>query len=226
MANGVEIPLKGMGGSTGIGFVDMNELFKGYSKVADVKQEYDKLNEEKKKSLEDIKKKLDDVNGRIEKNNARIVELKQGLKVLRSSASVMVTDIAVQDSSGTVYVINEAVTSPPPLPSRDIDERVKMAKQMKETEQLFLLEQSILEKNEKEKAQLEKEYGDRKAESEKELAKFEESKTMKVMSEFYGLINDMAKEENISIVIEKSGILYGNPGVDLTEKLKERLRGK
>ena len=222
----IEIPLKGAGGGTGVGFVDMNELFKGYSKVDEVKKEYDALNEEKRKGLEEVNKKTEDVRGRMEKNRVRIEELKQNLKMLRSSASVIVTDIAVEDSSGAVYVINETVTSPPPLPTRDIDERLRIAKQIKEAEQLFLLEQSVLEKNEKEKSELGKEYEDKKAGIEKELADFEESKTLKIMSEFYSLIGDLAKEENISIVIEKTGILYGQPAIDLTEKLKERLRGK
>jgi len=70
------------------------------------------------------------------------------------------------------------------------------------------------------------EYEEFKKKVETELKDFEESKTLLVMGELYRIIEDLAKEENISIVVEKASILYGQAKTDLTEKVLDRIRGK
>jgi Skp family chaperone for outer membrane proteins len=87
-------------------------------------------------------------------------------------------------------------------------------------------EQSLLDKKQLQLVKLSDEYDIKRKEKEIELAEFEKNKTLAIMSDFYRLIEDIAKEENISVVVEKSSILYGLPKVDLTEKARERLRGK
>lgn len=75
-------------------------------------------------------------------------------------------------------------------------------------------------------SQKQEEYELSKAEVEKFLKEFEESKTFSIMGDLYVIIEELAKEENIAVVVEKSSILYGLPNIDLTNKVIDRLRGK
>ena len=70
------------------------------------------------------------------------------------------------------------------------------------------------------------EYENRKKEVDKELKEFDHNNTLKILGEIYKIIEEIAKEENISIIVDKSNILYGLSGIDLTDKVKERLQGK
>jgi Skp family chaperone for outer membrane proteins len=221
---GIEVPLEGAGGGTTIGFVDMDELFEGYGKVIEVKKEYNKLREERNKELGEIEGKIENMRMEIKENEDKIIELKQELGALKSSVQLPVTDIVVKDSTGTVYMIEEIIESP--SPSASLDERMRVLKQIREIEHLIALEENVLEKKNREISIMQKEYEDKKAQVEKELKEFEESKTLKIMAEFYRIIEELAKEENISIVVEKTNVLYGQSVIDLTGKVKERLRGK
>lgn len=220
----IQVPLGGTGGGTSVGFVDMNELFKGYSKVMEAKDEFNKMRESKNKELNETEKKMGTLNSEIRTNEDKIKELRQNLKVLKSSIQVPVTDIVVADSTGSVYSVAEVVETPsqPAVAS----ERILILKQIGETENLIASQQDTLDNMKEELSAVQKEYSDRKVQNEKELKEFEGNKTLKIMAELYRIIEDLAKEENISIVVEKTSVLYGQPVIDLTEKVKERLRGK
>ena len=54
----------------------------------------------------------------------------------------------------------------------------------------------------------------------------EKTKTLVIMTDFYKVIENIAKEENIAIVVEKTSILYGITKIDLTETVRERIRNR
>jgi len=59
-----------------------------------------------------------------------------------------------------------------------------------------------------------------------ELLSLEEKQTQKVLSDIYHLLDVIAKEEHLSIIIDKNNVLYGQAGQDITEKISERLQGR
>jgi Skp family chaperone for outer membrane proteins len=60
----------------------------------------------------------------------------------------------------------------------------------------------------------------------KELDKIEADNTDAVMKDIYSVLDSIAKEEDISIIVDKSQILYGQSVKNLTDKVLDRMRGR
>jgi Skp family chaperone for outer membrane proteins len=59
-----------------------------------------------------------------------------------------------------------------------------------------------------------------------ELSQLEEKQTAEVLADMYELLQKVAKDENVTIIIDKNDILYGQASLDLTDKVRERLQGR
>lgn len=62
--------------------------------------------------------------------------------------------------------------------------------------------------------------------AEQELAAFEESSTFRIYGDLYTFLKQLAEEEGISLVVDKSYVLFGQADIDLTDKLQKRLQGR
>lgn len=62
--------------------------------------------------------------------------------------------------------------------------------------------------------------------AERELIAMEERRSLSILGKIYKTMEKLAEAEGVSVVVDKSSVLYGVPGVDLTEKLQKRLRGE
>lgn len=51
----------------------------------------------------------------------------------------------------------------------------------------------------------------------------QKEKTYDVMAKIYAILQEMARDENITVVLDKSYVLYGEDSVDLTDKLISRM---
>lgn len=58
-----------------------------------------------------------------------------------------------------------------------------------------------------------------------DLAAFESQQSQLILGKIYQALRDVAVEEQVSVVVDKSSILYGDASIDLTEKLQQRVRG-
>jgi Skp family chaperone for outer membrane proteins len=81
-------------------------------------------------------------------------------------------------------------------------------------------------------ANMKRELEDKKAEMEElrkqaaaDLAAFESQQSQLILGKIYQALRDVASEEQVSVVVDKSSILYGDGNIDLTEKLQQRVRG-
>ncbi|MBI4056577.1 MAG: OmpH family outer membrane protein [Elusimicrobia bacterium] len=59
---------------------------------------------------------------------------------------------------------------------------------------------------------------------EKDLLDLENRKSQIILGRIYQAVREVAQSEGVSIVIDKKSILYGQTGVDLTEKLLKKLQ--
>jgi len=59
-----------------------------------------------------------------------------------------------------------------------------------------------------------------------DIVKLEASNTKAVLSDIYKMLEKIAVEENLTIVVDKNNVLYGQASQDLTDKLRERMRGR
>jgi len=58
-----------------------------------------------------------------------------------------------------------------------------------------------------------------------ELVAFEKQQSRLILGKLYQALQDLAEEEQITLVIDKSSILYGSANIDLTQKLQKKVRG-
>jgi hypothetical protein len=79
---------------------------------------------------------------------------------------------------------------------------------------------------------MKKDLNDKKSELEEmrrqakaDLASFEGQQSQLILGKIYQALRDVAVEEQVSVVVDKSSILYGDAAIDLTEKLQQRVRG-
>ncbi len=57
-----------------------------------------------------------------------------------------------------------------------------------------------------------------------EMAEFEKAEVSDVLEQIYRVLEAIAKEDELSLIIDKNYILYGPPGYDITHKVVERLK--
>ncbi|MBI4396722.1 MAG: OmpH family outer membrane protein [Elusimicrobia bacterium] len=80
---------------------------------------------------------------------------------------------------------------------------------------------------ERERILVEKEAALNKAKQEavQALRNMEEKRSMQIYGKLYHAITQIAEEEGVSLVVDKSSIIYGQSAIDLTERLRRRIRG-
>lgn len=61
--------------------------------------------------------------------------------------------------------------------------------------------------------------------ADKGLIDVEGRKTDQVLARLYRAVNEVARKEGVSVVVDKTAILYGHPAVDLTGKVLAHLKG-
>jgi Skp family chaperone for outer membrane proteins len=59
----------------------------------------------------------------------------------------------------------------------------------------------------------------------KDLSTFESQQSQLILGNIYQALRDLALEEQVTVVVDKSSILYGDAAIDLTEKLQQKVRG-
>lgn len=58
-----------------------------------------------------------------------------------------------------------------------------------------------------------------------DLAAFQSQQSQMILGKIYQALRDVATEEQVAVVVDKSSILYGDASIDLTDKLQQRVRG-
>ncbi len=58
-----------------------------------------------------------------------------------------------------------------------------------------------------------------------DLAAFENQQSQIILGKIYQALRDVAIEQQVTVVVDKSSILYGDATIDLTDKLQQRVRG-
>ncbi len=72
---------------------------------------------------------------------------------------------------------------------------------------------------------LQKEYESARQQAEADLIGFEKRQTQIILGNIFSALKELAEEEQVTLVVDKSSILFGAADIDLTEKLQRRVRG-
>jgi Skp family chaperone for outer membrane proteins len=184
-----------------VGVVDMNRILEEYSKSQKLQKELQLFKENKKAEIAELEKEVENLLKKKLEITVEIEQLKQQVKQLEvsvSSSEVMQSSASVQTSDITSQL--QQIKSTIEAKQKNIDE----------------IEKTILDKKE----QLKQKQKDIDLEVEKMKEKFE----MEIYAELYNLIKKVAEEERLNIVIDKSGILYGESKIDITDKVLKLIK--
>jgi len=184
-----------------VGVVDMNRILEDYSKSQKLQKELQLFKENKKAEIAELEKEVENLLKKKLEITVEIEQLKQQVKQLEvsvSSSEVMQSSASAQTSDITSQL-------------QQIKSTIE-AKQKNRDE----IEKTISDKKE----QLEQKQKDIDLEVEKMKEKFE----MEIYAELYNVIKKVAEEEGLNIVIDKSGILYGESKIDITDKVLKLIK--
>jgi Skp family chaperone for outer membrane proteins len=184
-----------------VGVVDMNRILEEYSKSQKLQKELQLFKENKKAEIAELEKEVENLLKKKLELNVEIEQLKQQVKQLEvsvSSSEVMQSSVSVQTSDITSQL--QQIKSTIEAKQKNIDE----------------IEKTISDRKE----QLKQKQKDIDLEVEKMKEKFE----MEIYAELYNVIKKVAEEEGLNIVIDKSGILYGESKIDITDKVLKLIK--
>jgi Skp family chaperone for outer membrane proteins len=244
-AAALEIPLtrgadSGRGG-TSVGYVDMDSVFQEYPETLKAKNEYYEELGRRREFLKTKEEELGDL-------KEQLAVLRAALKDLAGPAGGPVPPVdgatppgAADDFAAAVESGAGATTAPapsldgspvPPIePSPPTGEGAPVPPgedaafgtdaspvplgaadaSLLQREQLLAVKEAELERA--------------RADAARELKTLEERRTLQIMGKLYHALVQIAEERGISLVVDKSSILYGHEAVDLTESLRRRVRG-
>lgn len=227
---GLEIPIRrgGPGGrGASVGYVDMELVFREYPEARKAREEYRIELLRHKSELSQREQVLDDLKREIDLLKRSLISATAVDKSSSTSAPLSPPTIpsseedpssltGIGPSTGALFVAPPSVPSetetvpkesPPVLISAGVASQAEISKR----EEILLKRQKELE--------------EARASSAKNLKAFEASRAKTILGRLYKALVELANERGISLVVDKSAILYGENTIDLTESLNRRVRG-
>jgi Skp family chaperone for outer membrane proteins len=120
--------------------------------------------------------------------------------------SVIEKTAAIVQSTSTVKQLSDSEKKDKEAQLKEIDKWIENTKKEIEKAQNALITESVKDQD--------------------DICKMEEENTNKVLEDIYKVLERVAEDENISLIVDKNQILYGQSAKDLTDKVLERLRGR
>jgi Skp family chaperone for outer membrane proteins len=150
-----------------------------------------------KLAKEDYAKQLQKKRDQLAEKEAQVNNLKSKIAVLESTAK-------------------QAQNAPAPDAANVSDAQVE-ASAAKSPQQLDDMKQQL-------EAQM-AEYEDTRKQAEQDLAAFQTQQSQMILGKIYEALRDLAQEAQVTLVVDKASILYGDAAIDLTDRLQAKVRG-
>ena len=202
----IEIPTKDIT-VIRIGIIDMDKILNEYPLTQKLQQDIDVLRQNKMAEIVSIEKEIEDlikqkisINTEIEQLNTQLVQITSTNNVIISTSEVISSTDVVQNTTDSkteqIEQINKSITS--------------------KQQNLQQLEQEINKKREIVKQ--------KQIEIESEIDKMKQKTESEIYAKLYTIIKQIAQQEELNVVIDKSGILYGEAQIDITEKVLKKIK--
>ena len=205
----IEIPTKDIT-VIRIGVVDMNKVLNEYPLTQKLQQDIDNFKQNKMAEIVSIEKEIEELMKQKLVINTEIEQLKTQLAQISVSATTS-TIISSESISSTEFIqsSNTVVAQ---------SEQVEQIKKNIEDKQKNLqqIEQEINTKK-----QIVKQ---KQTEIESEIEKMKQKTEAEIYAELYKIIKQITQQEGLNVVIDKSGILYGEPEIDITDKVLKKIK--
>lgn len=238
-AAALELLLEENRGESGtIGYVDIDRVFKEYSGTTGAREDF----------LAEIKKKEDALNAKkthIFTLKAEIAKLRQEREFALTLPSLLETQKSVAEAAAAVQASSAAVqastaAAQPPAVSTALPAGVASLPGMDGIDMpgvskvpvahfKFSVSTSVpeidlaLQKKEAELKSREDDLRYSQKQAEKELLDFESRKSELLLGRIYTALKELAVKEEVSVIVDKRSILFGQNAVDLTGKLLKKL---
>jgi Skp family chaperone for outer membrane proteins len=205
----IEIPTKDIT-VIRIGVVDMNKVLNEYPLTQKLQQDIDNFKQNKMAEIVSIEKEIEELMKQKLVINTEIEQLKTQLAQISMSATTS-TIISSESISSTEFIQSSTTVVAQ-------SEQVEQIKKNIEDKQKNLqqIEQEINTKN-----QIVKQ---KQTEIESEIEKMKQKTEAEIYAELYKIIKQIAQQEGLNVVIDKSGILYGEPEIDITDKVLKKIK--
>lgn len=192
-----------------VGIVDMDRILLEYPLAQKLEQNIQSFKEMKLVSLVEIDKEIDEL-------TKKRIALKTEIEQIRSQLDKILpsSDIVSGEQSSTT--VNNLLQDQQQTTAQQENIQQLNSDISNKQKNYDELNKTIEEKKE----QLRR----KKEEVEQEVARYREKVEAELYSELYSVIEDVAKKEKLNIVIDKSGILYGVPEIDITDKVLKMLK--
>ncbi|MCX7940792.1 MAG: OmpH family outer membrane protein [Endomicrobia bacterium] len=182
-----------------IGVVDMDKVLKEHPAVEKAQQDIALYRQNKTAELANIESEIEKL---LKEKLTIITEIEQLKTQLENITKSTETVTNVEISSDTTEVEKQIQQL-----NSSIETKQRNAEQLNRT---------IEEK---------KQYlNQKRQELEDEILKMKQKAEVLLYAELYEIIQKIAQQEGLNIIINKSGILYGEPEVDITEKVIKKLK--
>ncbi len=207
----IEIPTKDVT-VIRIGIVDINKILNEHPSIQKLQQDIIALKQNRMAEIASVEKEMEDL-------------LKQKLLINTEieQLNTQLAQIAVSSSSATTIPTSEVVSS-----ATDVVQSLSTF--AFQTEQIEQIKKSI-ESKQKNLQQIEQEIDSKKqilkqkqTDLETEIEKIKQKTEAEIYAELYKIIKQVAQQEELNVVIDKSGILYGETEIDITEKVLKKIK--
>lgn len=191
-----------------VGVVDMDKILQEHPITEKVQQEISLLKHNRDAEIASIEKELEDL---IKQKLTIVTEIEQ-LESQLNQLSVSTPTTETITTSDTEKPVSSIQTTEP------VSQQIEQIKSNIETKKKNLeqIDQTITDKKQQVKQ--------KRDELNVEIEKIKQKTEMQLYAELYQIIQQIAQQENLNIIIDKSGILYGESNIDITEKVLKKLK--
>ena len=205
-----------------VGYVDVSALFEEHPMTARFKEDFMKEVDKRKQTEKDEHSKLDALESVLVSSTTEIKQLRQDIENIKKNQNQ--PQLLPQNSSLQASATSQSGAQAPAVSTPSIT--VSPAEQIKAKEDLIAGKEKALtiqkidiEKKKLEISMLKKKHKD-------ELEKLEAKQSEIVMADLDQVIEEVAKEEDLTIVLDKNNILYGKTIKNVTDMVRQRMRGR
>ena len=201
--------------SSKIAYVDMEKAFTEHPLSSRAKEDFTVEVEKRKNELLGMENDLLKLESDLKAKETEIKDMQGKIDLLKTEPSVAVNTSTSSLSSSTAKISTTSVLSSDKmndlLKSTDDDVKTKQ-------EEYKAISLNI----EKKKAEI----ADKNKKNKDELCALEECKSAEVLKDIFLIVNKIAQEEGIEMIIDKNDVLFAQPYQDITEKVLDRMRGR
>ena len=203
----------------GIAYVDIELIFNEHPMTARLKGDFETEVEKRKKEFSTIESSMSMIQDVIVSSSAEITKLKAEIVQVKKAIDEknQAPKTMILPGTTNVVAISPAVSS----------------STVKADPAVIAIDEEIIKERESSIAVLKDKYAGKKRELEErtksnkdELVKLETTNSQAVIEDIYKVLGKIAIEEGLTIVVDKNNVLYGQASLDLTQKVRDRMRGR